>query len=108
MIVSVEVLALAAAAAGAVTVIAVLLARRGKTRAKYKKPEVTVKWSALVDQRGLIVEAQGPADAAVAAYIVQAVKVMEELGKLSELRVKVGDLDLEVTPQEDLYRVVAR
>lgn len=99
-------IAVIAAAAGA-TVVALLLMRRSK--AKNKRRESRVKWSALVDWRGLVVESQGPADSAVAAYVVQAAKVLEEVGRFVEMKVRVGELTLEVAPQEEgLYRVVAR
>lgn len=98
---------IAAGAAAAAVVVAVVLARRG--RGKNKRERIPAKWSALVDWRGLIIEAQGPADSALVAYVVQAVRVLEELGKLSEMRAKVGELTIEVTPHEEgLYRVVAR
>lgn len=106
--VSLQTALIAAAAAVAVgVVVAVLLARRG--RAKNKRERAPEKWSALVDWRGLIVEAQGPADSALVVYIIQAARVLEELGKLSEMKAKVGELTIEVTPHEEgLYRVVAR
>jgi hypothetical protein len=96
--------------AAAVAIVAVvLLARRGR-RAKNKRAEAQFKWAAVVDWRGLVVEAQGPVDAAVAAYAVQAAKVLEEVGKPVTLRARVGSLELELTPHEEegLYRVVAR
>ena len=101
-------LALLAAAAAAAAILTFLaLRRRGE---KNKKKEALFQWSAVVDWRGLIVEAQGPVDAAVAAYIVQAAKVLEEVGKPVTLRARVGSLELELTPHEEegLYRVVAR
>ncbi|MEM0345678.1 MAG: hypothetical protein QXE91_04145 [Thermofilaceae archaeon] len=101
------VLIAAAAAAAVGVVVALALARRG--RAKNKRERAPERWSALVDWRGLIVEAQGPADSVLVAYVVQAARVLEEMGKLSEMRARVGELTIEVTPQEEgLYRVVAR
>jgi len=100
---------LAAAAAVAAVVVAVLIAR-GRRRAKNKRGEPPFRWAAVVDWRGLVVEAQGPVDAAVAAYAVQAAKVLEEVGKPVALRARVGSLELELSPHEEegLYRVVAR
>lgn len=99
------VLVLLAAIAAAVLV--VLALRRRKV--KNKKEEATIRWSAVVDWRGLIVEAQGSVDAAVAAYVVQAARVLEEVGKPVVLRARVGSLEVELSPQEEgLYRVVAR
>ncbi|MEM0023889.1 MAG: hypothetical protein QXF90_04400 [Thermofilaceae archaeon] len=101
------VLIAAAAAAAVGVVVALALARR--SRAKNKRERAPERWSALVDWRGLIVEAQGPADSVLVAYVVQAARVLEEMGKLSEMRARVGELTIEVTPQEEgLYRVVAR
>ncbi|MEM0307896.1 MAG: hypothetical protein QXO64_03020 [Thermofilaceae archaeon] len=101
------VLIAAAAAAAVGVVVALALARRG--RAKNKRERAPERWSALVDWRGLIVEAQGPADSVLVAYVVQAARVLEEMGKLFEMRARVGELTIEVTPQEEgLYRVVAR
>ncbi|MEM1668453.1 MAG: hypothetical protein QXM53_07330 [Thermofilaceae archaeon] len=101
------VLIAAAAAAAVGVVVALALARR--SRAKNKRERTPERWSALVDWRGLIVEAQGPADSVLVAYVVQAARVLEEMGKLSEMRARVGELTIEVTPQEEgLYRVVAR
>ena len=97
----------AAAAAAALVLIAVAASRRRK--AKNKRVEAPFKWSAVVDWRGLLVEARGPADAAIAAYVVQAARVLEEVGKPVLLRAQVGDLELELAPQEEgLYKVVAR
>lgn len=97
------VLAAAAAAAFAVALaIALSKSRRKKDKGGYK-------WAALVDRRGLVVEAQGQVDKVLAAYAIQAVKVFEEAGGLSELRARIGESELQVTPQEDgLYRVVLR
>jgi len=95
-------------AAAAATILAFLVLRR--RRVKNKKEEAPFQWSAVVDCRGLIVEAQGPVDAAVAAYIVQAAKVLEEVDKPVKLRARVGSLELELSPHEEegLYRVIAR
>ncbi|MEM3137630.1 MAG: hypothetical protein QW760_03860 [Thermofilaceae archaeon] len=96
------------ATAAAIVVVAVVLAivilksRKKKDKGRYK-------WAALVDKRGLVVEAQGQVDKMLAVYAVQAVKVFEEAGGLSELRVRIGENELQVTPQEDgVYRVVLR
>jgi hypothetical protein len=98
------------AAVAAIAIIAVvLLSKRGK-RAKNKSIEVQFKWAAVVDWRGLVVEAQGPVDSAAAAYVVQAARVLEEVGKPVTLRARVGTLELELSPHEEegLYKVVAR
>jgi len=97
------------AAAVAAALVAVVLAR-GRKRARNKKEGAHFKWAAVVDSRGLVVEAQGPVDAAVAAYAVQAVRALEEVGKPVTLRARVGSLELELVPHEEegLYRVVAR
>ncbi|MEM2410469.1 MAG: hypothetical protein QXF69_05110 [Thermofilaceae archaeon] len=100
---------IAAAAAAVVGVAVALVLARRRGRAKNKRERAPEKWSALVDWRGLIVEAQGSADSVLVAYVVQAARVLEEMGKLSEMRARVGELTIEVTPQEEgLYRVVAR
>lgn len=96
------------ATAAAIVVVVVILAtvisklRRKKNKGGYK-------WAALVDKRGLVVEAQGQVDKVLAVYAVQAVKVFEEAGGVSELRARIGESELQVTPQEDgVYRVVLR
>ncbi len=94
-------------AAAAVVVVAALAIAISKSR--MKKDKGRYKWAALVDRRGLVVEAQGQVDKALAAYAIQAVKVFEEAGGLSELRARIGESELQVTPQEDgMYRVVLR
>lgn len=92
-----------------VVILSAVLARR-RSKAKNKNGLSEVKWSALVDWRGLVVEAQGPADRVIAAYAVQAAKVLEEVGKLTLYRAQLSDITLEVKPTEEegLYRVVAR
>jgi len=94
------------AAAVAAAAVVLLLARKGR---RDKREVAAVKWSALADRRGLIVEAQGPASSEVVAYCVQAVRVLEEVGRVAEVRARLGDLTLEIVPEgEGLYRVVAR
>lgn len=103
-------LLIVASAAGVTVVILSLALTRRRSKVKNKNGLSEVKWSALVDWRGLVVEAQGPADRVVAAYAVQAAKVLEEVGRLTSYRAQVGGITLEVKPAEEegLYRVIAR
>jgi len=102
------VLIAAAVAVVAAVLAALLLRRRGAKNKREGRAEF--RWAAVVDWRGLLVETQGPVDAAVAAYAVQAARVLEEVGKPVVLRARVGSLEVELSPHEEegLYRVIVR
>ncbi|GEM_PF-6881112 len=97
-------------AVGAGAALAGMLAlRRRRSSGKGRGEAGEPKWAAVLDRRGLVVEEVGNADMGLAVYAVQAARVMEEAGRLVELRAKLEDVTLEVLPQENgLYRVVAR
>ena len=97
------------AAGGAGAALAALLALRRSRRGEGGGEVGEPRWAAVLDKRGLVVEEVGEADKGLAVYALQAAKVLEEAGRLVELRAKLEEVTLEVSPQgRGLYRVVAR
>ena len=106
------------AAGGAAAVAVIVLARRGRKRRREaaaqgkqegKEEKNGFKWVVVMDRRGLVVESRGSVDVAMAAYLIQAARVLEEAGELRELVARIGDVEASVKPREDgLYRVMVR